>query len=205
MFNYSQRPRSSKGAIASLLIHFALIATLIWSYRPLFISPSSVAFGNHGSGSSPTITYLANSGESSPIVAKLQAPNTKTQPHHKSKPAKAEKIPSVEAPVESSRAGSTYGSSSAISMNGYEARPAFPITFPDPPRSEIPEGITGDVVVEVTIDTLGNVAETKVLESLGNGVDDKVLQTLRNWRFTPATMNGVAIASRQDVHFHFPS
>jgi protein TonB len=90
-------------------------------------------------------------------------------------------------------------------MSGYEARPAFPITFPDPPRSDLPDGVNGDVVVEVTIDSQGNVAETKVLRSLGNGVDEKVLATLRNWRFTPATMNGVAIASRQDVHFHFPS
>jgi periplasmic protein TonB len=59
--------------------------------------------------------------------------------------------------------------------------------------------------VEVTIDEKGNVADTKVLESLGYGLEDKVLEALKNWRFTPATMNGIAIASRQDVHFHFPS
>ena len=59
--------------------------------------------------------------------------------------------------------------------------------------------------MEVTIDEKGNVADTKVLESLGYGLEDKVLEALKNWRFTPATMNGIAIASRQDVHFHFPS
>jgi TonB family protein len=203
MFNYSQRPARSKGAIiSSALVHCAVVAVLLWSYRPLFVSPSSVAFGNHGSGFSPAITYLANSGESQ-LSAKLQAP--KAKPRRKTKAAKSEKMPAAEAPVESSRAGSPYGSTSAISMNGYEARPAFPITFPDPPRSDLPDGLTGDVVVEVTIDTQGNVAETKILQSLGNGIDDKVLAVLRNWRFTPATMNGVAIASRQDVHFHFPS
>ena len=61
------------------------------------------------------------------------------------------------------------------------------------------------MVVEVTIDENGNVAETKILESLGYGLEDKVLEALRSWHFTPATVNGVAIASRQDVHFHFPS
>jgi protein TonB len=205
MFNQTQHSARSKSAIiTSVLIHCAIVGALIGSYRPQFISPSSVAFGNHGSGSSPTITYLANSGETQPLSAKLQAP-PKTKPQHKTKTAKTEKVPAAEAPVESARAGSPYGSTSAISMSGYEARPAFPITFPDPPRSDLPDGITGDVVVEVTIDTQGNVAETKVLQSLGNGIDDKVLAALRNWRFTPATMNGVAIASRQDVHFHFPS
>jgi TonB family protein len=207
MFNHPHRPAKPKGAIlSSAVIHCAILGVLIWSYRPVFIKSSSVAFGNHGSGASPTITYLANSGEAQTLPATLEAPRAK--PHRKPKTAKPErqaKMPAAEAPVESSRAGSSYGSMSAISTSGYEARPAFPITFPDPPRSEIPQGITGDVVVEVTIDTQGNVAETKILESLGNGIDDKVLATLRNWRFTPATMNGVAIASRQDVHFHFPS
>jgi protein TonB len=205
MFNQVQYPAKSKHAVLfSALIHCAIIGALIWSYRPVFVHPSSVAFGNHGSGSSPTITYLANSGEAPSLsIAKLQAPRTK--PSRKTKTAKTEKMPAVEAPVESARAGSPYGSTSAISMSGYEARPAFPITFPDPPRSDLPEGTVGDVVVEVTIDTQGNVAETKILQSLGNGIDDKVLAVLRNWRFTPATMNGVAIASRQDVHFHFPS
>jgi TonB family protein len=204
MFNHPYRPATTKGAIlSSVVIHCAILGALIWAYRPVFIKSSSVAFGNHGSGASPTITYLANSGEDQSLPAILKAPRAK--PHRKPKTAKQEKMPAVEAQVESSRAGSSYGSMSAISTSGYEARPAFPITFPDPPRSEIPQGITGDVVVEVTIDTQGNVAETKILESLGNGIDDKVLATLRNWRFTPATMNGVAIASRQDVHFHFPS
>jgi protein TonB len=81
------------------------------------------------------------------------------------------------------------------------------VVFPNPAvdRSDIPSGVAGDVVVEVTIDEKGNVADTKVLESLGYGLEDKVLEALKNWRFTPATMNGIAIASRQDVHFHFPS
>jgi len=29
--------------------------------------------------------------------------------------------------------------------------------------------------------------------------------TLKGWRFKPATVDGIAISSRQDVHFHFPS
>jgi outer membrane biosynthesis protein TonB len=35
-------------------------------------------------------------------------------------------------------------------------------------------------------------------------VDAKVLTAVRNWRFRPATKNGIAIASKQDVYYHFP-
>ncbi len=73
------------------------------------------------------------------------------------------------------------------------------------PRSLVPTGIQGDVIVEVTIDASGSVAETKLLRSFGYGVDERVVETVRNWRFRPATRDGVAIASKQDVHYHFPS
>ena len=61
------------------------------------------------------------------------------------------------------------------------------------------------MIVEVTIDEQGSVTGTRILQSLQQDIDAKVLATLRNWRFKPATVDGVAISSRQDVHFHFPS
>ena len=73
------------------------------------------------------------------------------------------------------------------------------------PRSLVPEGVQGDVIVEVTIDANGNVAETRVIRGVGYGVDERVEETVRNWRFRPATRDGVAIASKQDVLYHFPS
>jgi protein TonB len=88
-----------------------------------------------------------------------------------------------------------------------EARPAFPVVFPDPAIYpwQLPKGLQGDVIVEVTIDEQGSVTETRILQSLQQDVDAKVLATVKNWRFKPATVDGVAISSRQDVHFHFPS
>jgi protein TonB len=78
--------------------------------------------------------------------------------------------------------------------------------FPDP--AVFPwqlRNAQGDVVVEVTIDAKGIVTDTRLLQSLQQDVDEKVVATVREWRFRPATVNGVAIASRQDMHFHFPS
>jgi hypothetical protein len=43
-----------------------------------------------------------------------------------------------------------------------------------------------------------------VIQSLGPAVDQKVLAALENWRFTPASKNGVPIPSKQDVYYHFP-
>jgi hypothetical protein len=44
-----------------------------------------------------------------------------------------------------------------------------------------------------------------VLRTVGYGIEEKVLAALENWRFKPATQDGVAIPSQQDVYFHFPS
>jgi TonB family protein len=84
--------------------------------------------------------------------------------------------------------------------------PALPLIFPDP--AIFPwqlSNVQGDVVVEVTIDEHGNVTNTRVLQSLRQEIDQKCVETLIGWRFKPATLEGMAIASRQDVHFHFPS
>ena len=85
--------------------------------------------------------------------------------------------------------------------------PALPQVFPDPPvaRSELPPGVSGDVIVEVTIDEQGNVTGLKLTQGIGYGVDEKVLAVLRQWRFRPATRNGYNIASQHLVHFHYPA
>jgi TonB family protein len=90
---------------------------------------------------------------------------------------------------------------------GREARPALPLVFPDPAIYpwQLPSGMQGEVVVEVTIDAQGTVTDTRVLQSFKQDIDEKVIATVRNWRFRPATVDGLPISSRQDVHFHFPS
>jgi protein TonB len=74
---------------------------------------------------------------------------------------------------------------------------------PKPDLSRLPHGIQGDVVLDVTIDPSGNVAEVELLRPLGYGIDEAVIDTVRTWRFRPATMNGVPVSSAQDVLFHF--
>jgi protein TonB len=61
------------------------------------------------------------------------------------------------------------------------------------------------VIVEITIDAQGIVVAERLLQGLGHGVDERVIAVLRDWRYHPATRNGVPIPSKYDVHFHFPS
>lgn len=105
------------------------------------------------------------------------------------------------------RAGTAYGSLLFGPTSGPDVRPAYPIVFPDPPvrNADLPENVAGEVIVEVTIDALGQVTETKLLTSIGHGIDEKVLATLQTWRFRPAMVDGRPIASKHDVHFRFPT
>ena len=101
-------------------------------------------------------------------------------------------------------AGSQYGSlySGAV---GHEVRPALPVASAEPAVSpaDLVGGIEGSVVVEITIDDKGNIVEKTVIQSLRPAIDAKVLAALENWHFMPATRDGVAIPSKQDVYYHF--
>lgn len=178
--------------LASFAVHGAIVFMLI-SRQPMFVRSSAVAWGQHGH--SQEIVYLPSPAD---------RPLLKKQPIHLNK-RKPSQLPSP-TPAELARAGTPMGSLSLGPGSGIEAKPAIPLVFPDP--SVFPwqlKGMQGDVIVEVTIDEQGNVTAMKILQSLQQDIDEKCLATLRNWRFKPASMDGIAISSRQDVHFHFPA
>ena len=74
---------------------------------------------------------------------------------------------------------------------------------PKPDLSVLPHGVQGDVVVDVTIDPSGKVADLAVLHTIGYGIESTVIGTLRTWTFRPATKDGTPIASVQELHFHY--
>jgi TonB family protein len=89
----------------------------------------------------------------------------------------------------------------------HQIKTALPVFTPDPPilHGGVPELARGkDVVVEVVIDDQGSIVQAKVLQAVGYGVEESIMQTLRRWIFVPAKVNGVAIASRRQLRFHFP-
>jgi len=101
-------------------------------------------------------------------------------------------------PAPDNTAGSdSFGSGDVqIALSTYSPRPR-------PDLSTLPRGTEGDVVLDVTIDPTGKVADLQILRGLGYGVENKVMETVRTWKFHPATRDGVAVASVQELHFHF--
>jgi protein TonB len=98
---------------------------------------------------------------------------------------------------DSSSGSDSWGSGSIqIALTTYSPSPA-------PDLSVLPRGVQGDVVVDVTIDPSGKVADLAVLHTLGYGIESSVIGTLKTWTFRPATKDGTPIASVQELHFHF--
>ena len=95
------------------------------------------------------------------------------------------------------------GAGAAVAPPAGSAPPAEPIRMGpvDPPRlvSRVeplyPEmarraRVQGVVIVETIVDRHGDVRSARVLEGLPMGLDDAALDAVRQWRFTPATMDG---------------
>jgi TonB family protein len=98
--------------------------------------------------------------------------------------------------------------SNGFTMMHHQFKTALPVFTPDPPilRKEVPEPARGkDLVLEVVIDDQGSIVQATVLQGIGYGVEMSIMETLRQWIFVPAKVNGVAIASRRQLRFHFPA
>src|SRR5262249_43509815 len=208
-----ERKRWGMSHVASLIVHSVVVFVLVKPPAPIFIKPVSIALGNWGKSTtlylpSEKLVQAQTTAQEEKTLVYVRAPK-QIAPRGKTKPKvkPQQKIREVEVAENLPKAGSPYGSLFSDIMNGSDVRPALPMVFPDPPvrRSEIPDGVAGSVIVEVTIDAQGKVIETRLLQGLGYGIEDKVIATLLNWRFRPATKDGVPIPSKQDVYFRFPS
>jgi TonB family protein len=208
------RKRWNRSMVISFAVHLALLLGLPHEAAPIFLTPSDVQLGIPGSSGSLSIIYLAPVGpeqtRSSPDKPQLTlqaALPKKPKPHKIETKPEPEQATVASAADQTARGGSPFGRVPGSPITGEEVIPALPEVFPDPPvsRADLPAGVQGDVIVEVTIDPQGNVVETKLLQGIGYGVEQKVLDVLQRWHFRPAMRYGVTIASQHIVHFHYPS
>ncbi len=209
--------RRYRAVEASVAAHLALLAVIVF-HNPaaIDIKPAWLAYGEGAHTYKLVYFPPTASNNAPPDAAKLlfpprankprpqPIPNPKTQP----KPPEPQPVlADAEAGDHTSHAGSPLGTLIDGPITGHEVHVAYPTVYPDPPvnRAELPRDLVGDVVIEVTIDSEGYVVETKIVQSIGHGIDEKIEATLRRWRYQPATLDGTPVASRHDVHFHFPS
>src|SRR5258706_15188320 len=117
----SPKKRRANSIIASLLLH-VIVLTLCLYRAPIFVKPSSLAWGQHGR--SETLVYTAQAQfEKQPVPKKrLLLPKPKPKP-----------LPEIaKAAVEPPRPGTPVGSLYHGPGSGSEAKPALPMVFPDP-------------------------------------------------------------------------
>ena len=208
------RKRWDLSMALSFAAHVVALLVLIHRSPPVFIMPSDVALGTPGSSGS--VIYLAPVGVERPAAAPAK-PNPKLRSAVRKPASIAKPLPMVQENVSAAESakldttahgGSPYGTRvPGAPLTGDEITPALPQVFPDPAvsRADLPPGVQGDVIVEVTIDEQGNVVETKLIRGIGYGIEDRVLATLRQWHFRPASKDGVTISSQHIVTFHYPS
>jgi TonB family protein len=201
--------RQTAYTAASLALHFILLAFVLHSPAPIFVAPSGIRKGDNGT----TLTKIYFGGQSgvtqdrpSPMLTLPQPPKTAKGHHLKPLPPKIslgnELVAS--APADLASGGSPYGSLSYGRLSGPEVRPALPVVSPDPVAGQDVAGLAGDVIVEITIDEVGNVVDMRLLQSINPALDQRVMAVLQKWHFSPATRDGVPIPSKQDVYYHFP-
>ncbi|MFY9903939.1 MAG: energy transducer TonB [Terriglobales bacterium] len=193
----------------SVAAHLVLLAAIVFYHRaPVTLTPMWLA---HGDGNVTLINFPPGANKDAhPDAAKLLFPRTsKSHPHTHPVPPTPEPVVVADAAGadRDAHAGSPLGTVVDGPITGHEVHVAYSVIHPDPPvaRSELPRDLVGDVVIVVTIDSQGNVVETKIVQTVGHGIDEKIEATVRRWHFQPATLDGAPVASHVDVHFHFPS
>lgn len=196
----------------SFVAHAIVFATLMIPARePVLLSPQEKG----GAKVLSTLVFYGNSDSSSAkrsdehnnkAVAR-KAPKLKTPPAPAAaKPAPAEATSDSDKELTASLGPILDPSALFAGPGTHDIRIALPKVAPDPEVYpwEIPNGVSGQVIVEVTIDKTGKVVKTKVIKTIGYGLEHKVIAALMNWQFSPATIDSMPLASRQDVYFHFP-
>jgi TonB family protein len=204
---------------ASVGLHLAALLWIIHARTPIFVAPSSGLVGVHGEV--VTQLYWPSASGAGETAERAAAPKASAQHSRLTAPAKpSRELPPLQttasnsgagdaSPAEVAQAGASagnpYGSLSSGSDLGHEIRAALPVTTFEPivDRSQLPGGVEGNCIVEITIDEAGAVVARVVVQSLGPVIDQQVLAAVERWHFRPATRDGVPIPSKQDVVYHF--
>jgi periplasmic protein TonB len=124
------------------------------------------------------LTYLpGGSAPSAPPTVRKQAPVVDKE---SKLPLPPQLTPPVQAPASqmstSSPAASTASSNDALGSDDIQIALTTYSPSPKPDLSRLPRGAQGEVVLDVTIDPTGQVADLQILATLGYGVDGAHLE-----------------------------
>ena len=185
--------------LASALLHLAVLASLLY-VRRVHVEPTRLPGTAHGSRIS--LIYSPGSARTEKSLAALKpAPAKLTQPTKLHAILTTQASTDTHAPA-SANPNAAQGGDARGSGNVTVALATF-FPAPKPDLTQLPRGTRGDVIVDVVIDEQGKIVDTQVAQSMGHGVDETVLATIQTWTFKPATKDGVAVPSQQEILFHY--
>jgi len=186
--------------IASALLHLVALAVLL-HVRRLHVEPTRLPGTDHGTHIS--LTYSPGSAARTDASLAAVKPLPSKQTHAYKLPPKPvlETASSVAAPSNANPTPAQGGDARGSGNVTVALATFFPTPHPD--LTQLPRGTRGDVIVDVTIDEQGRIVDSQVAQSLGHGVDETVLSVIQTWTFKPATKDGVAVPSQQEILFHY--
>lgn len=196
--NPSLQRRSSRGPVLSVAVHAAIIlAFAIWMHRTPRIAP----FRLPGTAKGLTLLTYYSPGSRKPVASDSLVHSRPTR----NRTSGHRKAISEPAPPQPPQADAGTGNTTESGIGEGDIRIAmmqhFP--YPRPDLSALAHGARGDVVLDAVIDEHGRVAQLTLLKGLAPAIDQAVIATVRQWLFTPATRDGVPVASEQEFHFHY--
>jgi periplasmic protein TonB len=189
---------TSRGPALSIAVHAAIIlAFMVWIHRTPRIAP----FRLPGTAKGLTLLTYYSPGSRKPVASDSSA-HSKEIRKEKSGHRKTVSEPT---PPEPPHADSGTGNTTESGIGEGDIRVAllqhFP--YPQPDLSALERGTKGDVVLDAVIDEHGRVTQLTLLRGLAPAIDQAVIATVKQWLFTPATKDGVPVASEQEFHFHY--
>jgi protein TonB len=180
------------GALLFVLLHYSH-AVRVRAFLPGTAKGTHIDLSYLPGGSPPAAPHSIR--KLAPAPAKKSSMPVPPQPAPVSAPASEVST--------SSSATSSASSNDALGSEDIQIALTTYSPSPKPDLSHMPHGTQGEVVLDVTIDPTGQVADLQILQTLGYGVDGAVAQTVRTWKFSPAKKDGVPVASVQELHFHY--
>lgn len=185
----------------SLFAHAIVLGALVAGSRHVpQLAPMRLPGTEHGV---ERLTYYSPGGTPAQAASTLQRRKPETPSHTLANSRIARAAVSATLSVPSTLRGTGPAGPSGLGQGNINIalQKFFPPPHPD--LSTLPPGTAGDVIIDATIDPKGNVIDLKLVRGLSGPINDTVLATVSRWIYTPATRDGVPVASEQELLFHF--
>jgi len=222
------REEQGFSAVASSLLHVAVLAALLWSTsgavemaattpkeRLVFLAGPGPGGGGGGGGRAPRAP-VTRIEKPKPTAAQSFTPEPQPLPS-RALVAPVALVAGENKPLSPEAEGAGPGVGPGVDEGtggGAGGGPFRPGSGIDPPRllREVKaqysddartRGVSGDVVLEIVIKSDGSVGDVKVLRGLGFGLDERAVAAVRNWRFAPARRLGSPVDVIVEVEVEF--